>query len=32
MKEIDKLNKNKRYNDPGVFCEKAFGKFFPIYD
>ena len=32
MEAIDALNKNRRYNDPGVFCEKAFGKFFPIYD
>lgn len=32
MEAIDALNKNRRYNDPGVFCEKAFGRFFPIYD
>lgn len=29
---IDKLNKNKRFNDPAVFCEKAFGTFCTIYD
>jgi len=32
MDEIDSLNRNKRYNDPGFFCEKAFGTFFPIYE
>lgn len=32
MEAIGKLNKNHRYNDPGVFCEKAFGTFFPIYE
>ncbi len=29
---IDGLNKNRRYNDPGVFCEEAFGTFCPIYE
>ena len=29
---IDALNKNQRYNDPGVFCEAAFNTFCPIYD
>ncbi len=32
MNSIDNLNKDKRYNDPGVICEKAYGKFFPIFD
>lgn len=29
---LDSLNKNRRYNDPGVFCELAFGTFMPIYE
>jgi len=29
---IDSLNLNRRYNDPGVFCEDAFGTFCPIYE
>lgn len=29
---IDKLNKNHRYNDPGVFCEQGMGTFCPIYE
>lgn len=32
MVEIDGLNQNRRYNDPGHFCEKAFNTFCPIYD
>lgn len=32
MKAIDGLNKNRRYNDPGEFCEPAFGRFCPIYE
>ena len=32
VEEIDGLNKNQRYNDPGVFCEEAFGTFCPIYE
>jgi len=32
MKVITSLDKNKRYNDPGVFCESAFGCYCPIYD
>ena len=32
MAEISKLNKNRRFNDPGVFCEAAFNRFHPIYD
>lgn len=29
---IDNLNRDRRYNDPGVFCSLAFGTFFPIHD
>jgi D-xylose reductase len=32
MYALDALNKNRRYNDPGVFCELAFGTFCPIYE
>jgi D-xylose reductase len=32
MAAIAALNKNQRYNDPGVFCEGAFGTFCPIYE
>ena len=32
MSAISALNANRRYNDPGVFCEAAFNTFFPIYD
>jgi len=32
MDGISKLNANKRFNDPGNFCEAAFNKFYPIYD
>jgi len=32
MDRITALDKNQRFNDPGVFCEKAFGCFFPIYE
>eukprot|EP00929_Paragymnodinium_shiwhaense_P014771 TRINITY_DN122732_c0_g1_i1.p1 TRINITY_DN122732_c0_g1~~TRINITY_DN122732_c0_g1_i1.p1 ORF type:complete len:715 (+),score=198.73 TRINITY_DN122732_c0_g1_i1:75-2219(+) len=32
MEEISALNKNRRFNDPGVFCESAFGAFTPIYE
>lgn len=32
MKEINALNKNRRYNDPGVFCEPGMGTFCPIYE
>lgn len=32
MKAIGALNRNQRFNDPGVFCEKAFNTFFPIYE
>ena len=32
MRAISSLNRNRRFNDPGVFCEQAFGTFCPIYD
>lgn len=32
MAAISALNRNRRFNDPGVFCEEAFGTFNPIYD
>ena len=32
MEAIDALNQNRRFNDPGVFCEAAFGTFHAIYD
>lgn len=32
MDDISALNQNRRFNDPGDFCEAAFNKFFPIYD
>mmetsp|Transcript_12775 Transcript_12775/g.16539 ORF Transcript_12775/g.16539 Transcript_12775/m.16539 type:complete len:735 (+) Transcript_12775:69-2273(+) len=32
MKQIDGLNENKRFNDPGVFAEGAFNTFYPIYE
>ncbi|MEQ1826024.1 MAG: aldo/keto reductase [Pirellula sp.] len=32
MERIQSLDRNQRFNDPGVFCEKAFGCFFPIYE
>ena len=32
MTEISALNRNRRFNDPGVFCEAAFNRFHPIYD
>jgi D-xylose reductase len=32
MKTINDLNRNRRYNDPGDFCEAAFNTFFPIYE
>ena len=28
---ISALNRNRRFNDPGVFCEAAFNTFHPIY-
>jgi D-xylose reductase len=32
MTDILALNQNRRFNDPGDFCEAAFNKFYPIYD
>ena len=32
MSVISALNKNRRFNDPGIFCEEAFGRFHSIYD
>jgi D-xylose reductase len=32
MEAISALNRNRRFNDPGVFCEQAFNTFFPIYE
>ena len=32
MEEISSLNRNRRFNDPGDFCEGAFNTFHPIYD
>ena len=32
MQAISTLNQNRRFNDPGVFAEAAFGRFCPIYD
>ena len=32
MKEIEMLERNLRFNDPGQFCENAFNTFCPIFD
>ena len=32
METISGLDRNRRFNDPGVFCETAFNTFFPIYE
>jgi D-xylose reductase len=32
MQAIGSLNRGRRFNDPGEFCERAFGTFFPIYE
>lgn len=32
MGALSGLNKGRRFNDPGVFCELAFGSFCPIYE
>jgi len=32
MRAIDALDRRRRFNDPGEFCEKAFNTFFPIFD
>lgn len=32
MDAITALDRGRRFNDPGVFCEQAFQTFFPIYE
>jgi D-xylose reductase len=32
MNTITALNRDRRFNDPGDFCESAFNTFFPIYE
>ena len=32
MAAISALNKNRRFNDPGIFTEPVFGRFYPIWD
>ncbi len=32
MDAISKLNQNKKYNDPGVYCINSFKCFHPIYE
>lgn len=32
MDSINQLDRQHRFNDPGVFCETAFNTFFPIYE
>ena len=32
MASVSKLNQNLRFNDPGVYAEKAFNVFYPIYE
>lgn len=32
MAVLSGLNRNRRFNDPGVFCEAAFNTFCPIYE
>ncbi len=32
MNQISALDQHRRFNDPGVFCEHAFGSFYPIYE
>ncbi len=32
MSAIDRLDRHRRFNDPGHFGEKAFNTFFPIFD
>jgi D-xylose reductase len=32
MAKIDALNRDRRFNDPGDFCEAAFNTFYPIFD
>ena len=32
MQSLSALNQNRRFNDPGAFCESAFNTFFTIFD
>jgi D-xylose reductase len=32
MAAVAALDRGQRFNDPGVFCERAFNTFFPIYE
>lgn len=32
MQAISALDRNRRFNDPGFFCEEAFNTFYPIYE
>jgi len=32
MALISGLDRNQRFNDPGAFCEPAFGCYYPIYE
>lgn len=32
MSAIDALDRHRRFNDPGHFCEAAFNTFYPIFD
>jgi D-xylose reductase len=32
MRVLDSLDRGQRFNDPGVFCERAFNTFYPIYE
>ncbi len=32
IQAISNLDRNQRFNDPGVFCESGFGSFYPIYE
>ena len=32
MNQIAALDQHRRFNDPGVFCEQAFGTYYPIYE
>ena len=32
MGAVSALNRDRRFNDPGVFCEAAFHTFSPVYE
>jgi D-xylose reductase len=32
MASVTQLDRHRRFNDPGIFCEQAFNTFFPIYE